>query len=100
MPGNAITATATCAAIPPDDLLIYFDAQSEVKGTRGKAWKTGGYEGENHYLWQYTISDWWAGFGLNLDNRGNSPPLDVTGYESLRRERAHGYGAFIPHPSG
>jgi endoglucanase len=69
---------------------IYNDAQSLVTGT----WQGNGtlaqtsagspYEGSNHYRFGYNFSDWWAGFGLNMDSWGSGPARDFSGYTHLR----------------
>ncbi len=42
------------------------------------------YEGAWHYRFTYSFQNWWAGCGLNMDNWGNSPARDLSGYSHLR----------------
>lgn len=88
MPGEAIMVVASYIELPPppEELVLYTDALSEVNGIWGGGFQelaSGGFEGDQHYRWQYEIAGWWAGIGLNLDNWGGTPPFDVSGYETL-----------------
>jgi hypothetical protein len=42
-------------------------------------------EGNKHYQFQYSITDWWAGFGLNLNNWAPIPGIsyNLTNYTSV-----------------
>lgn len=42
-----------------------------------------GFEGRKQYAFNYTLNNWWAGFGLNLDNWGEGNPIDVSGFDTL-----------------
>jgi endoglucanase len=42
------------------------------------------YEGSEHYKFTYNYTNWWAGFGLNLNNWGSSPSVNFTGNTHLR----------------
>lgn len=89
MPGEAISMTASYTALPPppNNIIIYTDALSEVNGIWGAGFtelQEGGFEGQRHYRWQYDIVGWWAGIGLNLDNWGDTPAFDIREHEFLR----------------
>jgi endoglucanase len=42
------------------------------------------FEGAEHYKFDYTTTSTWAGFGLNMDNWGNSAAKDFSGYSHFR----------------
>jgi endoglucanase len=75
--------------------VIYKDAQTLITGTWANAGSGGTYtfaevtgetphEGTKHYKFTYTFTAWWAGLGLNMDNWGNNPARDFSGYSHLR----------------
>jgi hypothetical protein len=69
---------------------VYTDGESLVRGTwsqNGTLAESagGGYEGSKQYKFQYSFSNWWAGFGLNLtDWAGDGKGYDFTGYSALK----------------
>jgi endoglucanase len=79
----------------PAQPVIYNDAATLITGTWSAA-GTGGtatlsevtgetpYEGTKHYKFVYNFQNWWAGVGLNLDNWGNNPARNFSGYSHLR----------------
>lgn len=86
------TLLASFAAAQP---VIYKDAQTLITGTWAGAGSGGTYtfaevtgetphEGTNHYKFTYSYTAWWAGVGLNMDNWGNNPARDFSGYSHLR----------------
>ncbi|MCC5841037.1 MAG: glycoside hydrolase family 9 protein [Opitutales bacterium] len=92
-PNHTGSATATLTIAegdlppPPDtELVVYRDATTLITGTWGDGLQeltTGGFEGNRHYRWNYTIAGWWGGIGLNLDNWGGGPTHDVSSHEFL-----------------
>ena len=68
---------------------IYSDAEKLATGT----WAGEGIliehdngtgpDGKWVYQFDYSFTNWWAGFGLNLNNWGQSPALDFSSYDSL-----------------
>lgn len=70
--------------------VIYKDAATLITGT----WNVNGtlaevtgnspFEGLRHYQFAYSYTEYWAGFGLNMDNWGNGPTYDFSGYTHLR----------------
>lgn len=42
------------------------------------------YEGGQHYQFTYNFYEWWAGFGLNMDNWGTGAVRDFSGYSHIR----------------
>ena len=42
------------------------------------------YEGTQHYQFAYNYTNWWAGFGLNLNNWGSGANVNFTGNTHLR----------------
>jgi endoglucanase len=71
-------------------LVIYKNGQKAVTGTwngNGTIVETSSntpFDGTEHYKFDYNFTDWWAGFGLNLDNWGSSPALNFNGNTHLR----------------
>ncbi len=71
-------------------LVIYKNGQKNISGT----WNGNGtileinnnspYDGNEHYKFDYSFTDWWAGFGLNLDNWGSTTALNFNGNTHLR----------------
>jgi hypothetical protein len=72
-----------------EDLIIYNDSETLIEATWAyngtlSEITSGAYEGTNHYQFDYDISGWYAGFGLNLINwEGDGFGYDFTGYDSL-----------------
>jgi len=75
--------------------VIYKDAQTLITGTWSGAGSGGSatfsevtgetpYEGVKHYKFVYSYNAWWAGIGLNMDNWGNNPARDFSGFTHLR----------------
>ncbi len=75
--------------------VIYNDATTLITGTWASAGSNGTaniqevttaspYEGTKHYKLDYNYSNWWAGFGLNMDNWGSGPARNFSGYNYLR----------------
>lgn len=70
--------------------VIYKDATTLITGT----WNVNGtlaevsgnspFEGLRHYQFAYNYTEYWAGFGLNMDNWGNGPTYDFSGHTHLR----------------
>ena len=70
--------------------VIYTDAASLITGT----WTGNGtltevstdnpYEGSNHYQFTYNFTEYWSGFGLNMDNWGSGPRRDLSGFTHLQ----------------
>lgn len=86
------TLLSSFAAAQP---VIYKDAQTLITGTWAGAGSGGTYtfaevtgetphEGSKHYKFTYSYTAWWAGVGLNMDNWGNNPARDFSGYSHLR----------------
>jgi endoglucanase len=71
-------------------LIIYKNGQKVVTGTwngNGTIVETSSntpFDGTEHYKFDYNFTDWWAGFGLNLDNWGSSAALNFNGNTHLR----------------
>jgi endoglucanase len=75
--------------------IIYKDAQTLITGSWAAA-DAGGtatltevtgqtpFEGNQHYRFDYNFSSYWAGIGLNMDNWGNNPPRNLSGYSHIR----------------
>jgi len=90
--GNERTKSIELQVVAPatEDLIIYNDNETLIEATwefRGTLSETssGAYEGSNHYQFDYEISNWYAGFGLNLINwQGDGFGYDFTGYDSLQ----------------
>ncbi len=71
--------------------VVYKDAQTLLTGTWAGASSTltevtgeTPFEGTKHYKFDYTISNWWAGLGLNMDNWNSGAPRDFSGYSHIR----------------
>jgi hypothetical protein len=87
------TVTITQAAPPThatEELMIYNDSETLIKSTWSENGTlsqitSGAYEGTKHYRFNYSFTNWWAGFGLNLNNsEGDGTGYDFTGYNSLK----------------
>ena len=83
----ALLLSLTASAQP----IVYKDAQTLITGTWASASSTltevtgeTPFEGNKHYKFVYNVSGWWAGLGLNMDNWGNGPARDFSGYTHLR----------------
>jgi endoglucanase len=88
MPGGQAVIRAAYEPAPSTPLIIYRDTGGALTGTwtdRGTlSTITGGAaEGTQHYLFDYSATNWWAGFGLNFDAWGANPGSDVSGCLSL-----------------
>jgi endoglucanase len=75
--------------------VVYKDASSLITGTWHGAGAGGTstfaevtgqtpHEGNKHYKFDYSFTDWWAGIGLNMDGWGNNPAKNFSGYTHLR----------------
>lgn len=81
---GGFSATCEVTVDPlPDQLVIYRDEINRMdftwtdNGTLTELNK-GGYEGMNHYEFDYELVNWWAGMGF-----GFSDPLDVSGFRDM-----------------
>ncbi|MCY7329766.1 MAG: hypothetical protein LH618_14530 [Saprospiraceae bacterium] len=81
--------------------VVYKDAQTLLTGTWAGASSTLAevtgetpFEGSKHYKFTYTISDWWAGLGLNMDHWNTSAPRNFSWKSITNRHRA------FPMPTG
>lgn len=63
-----------------------WQAPNGADGTTTLAEVTGQtpYEGSKHYRFDYNFTNYWAGFGLNMDNWGSGPARDFSAYTHLR----------------
>lgn len=80
----------------PAQSVIYNDNTTLITGTWHASSGTGGtsslsevagqspHEGERHYRFDYHFFNYWAGFGLNMDNWGSDPARDFSTYTHLR----------------
>jgi hypothetical protein len=88
---QTITLTQAAPTIyANEELVIYNDSETLIEATWAQNGTlsqitTGASEGTTHYRFNYSYSNWWAGFGLNLTNfGGNGTGYNFTGYESLK----------------
>ena len=86
---GCFTINEAWADDPTPPLALFTDSESLVQQTwEGNGSLTlstsGGYEGDEHYVFDYTLSNWWAGFGLEFTGwAGNGTGYDFRGYETL-----------------
>ncbi len=68
---------------------IYKNGTSQItgtwndQGTLSEVLGAGAFEGNEHYLFDYKVNNFWAGFGLNLDDWGNGTPLNFIPFTHL-----------------
>lgn len=68
---------------------IYKNGTSQItgtwndQGTLTEVLGAGAFEGNEHYLFDYKVNNFWAGFGLNLDDWGNGTPLNFIPFTHL-----------------
>jgi endoglucanase len=78
--------TGALLAVP----VIYKDSHTDItgtwngNGTLSEVTSSNPYEGAHHYQFAYNFTGYWAGFGLNMNNWGNTAPLNFNGYSHLR----------------
>lgn len=69
---------------------IYHNGNSLITGTwnaNGTLVETGAdqpFEGDMHYRFDYAYTEYWCGFGLNMDNWGTGAPVDFSAYTHIR----------------
>lgn len=88
--GGLSSFSNTLAQEPQPPLDIFTDESNIInsvfgnKGTMTLA-TTGAYEGSQHYVYSYSVSEWWDYLGLNFNNWGTAGTgIDVRGRESLQ----------------
>ena len=79
----------TSLVLNGQDYNIYRNGQTIITG----AWNSQGtltetsdfspFDGNEHYRFEYNYTDYWAGFGLNMNNWGVSSAVDFSGFQFL-----------------